>query len=42
MTLQEFSTTFACVCLFSITLGGIVIPYLQDRSSRGKVDKIQD
>jgi hypothetical protein len=34
MPLHQFSLTFACVCLFSITLGGIVIPYLQDRSTK--------
>lgn len=31
MNLHEFSTTFAAVCLLSIVLGGIVIPFLQDR-----------
>lgn len=38
MNPHEFSLTFACVCLFSITLGGIVIPWLQDRSD-SDVDK---
>ncbi len=31
MTLQHFSITFACVCLFSIFIGGVVIPYWQDK-----------